>query len=78
MIRRLKSCSNTPDFYKPKPPAEEAGSEPLFNEECLDDKGNREPIFVVESPLCALSVEQCGGRAIATCGGSGKNKLVIR
>ncbi len=50
-------------FYKPK--TESAGTEPLFNADALKVK---EPVFVVESPLCAMSIAQCGGQALALCG----------
>lgn len=60
-------------FYKPT--TEEAGAEPLFNRRAL--WGNsREPVFIVESPLCALSICQCGGSAVSLCGIGGTNKLV--
>lgn len=60
-------------FFKPK--TEDAGSEPLFLANMLYVK-NKDPVFVVESPICALSIIQCGGSAIALCGTSGINKLV--
>ncbi|MDE6373280.1 MAG: AAA family ATPase, partial [Clostridia bacterium] len=60
-------------FYKPT--TEEAGAEPLFNRRAL--WGNsREPVFIVESPLCALSICQSGGSAVSLCGIGGTNKLV--
>lgn len=59
-------------FFKPK--SEDAGSEPIYNEDCLTTK-DKEPIFVVESPICAMSIMQSGGTAVATCGGSGVNKF---
>jgi replicative DNA helicase len=54
-----------------KPKTEEAGPEPIFNAEALYQK---EPCFVVESQLCAISIGQEGGAAIA-CGGRGLNKI---
>ncbi len=52
-------------FYKP--PTAQAGPEPLFNEPALD---TADCVFVVESQLCALSVQQVGGAAVAL-GGAG-------
>lgn len=60
-------------FYKPT--TEEAGAEPLFNRRALWGS-SKEPIFIVESPLCALSIMQCGGVAVSLCGVNGANKLV--
>ncbi len=60
-------------FYKPI--TEEAGAEPLFNRNALWG-ASKEPIFIVESPLCALSVMQCGSPAVSLCGVGGTNKLV--
>jgi len=57
-------------FFKPR--TEDAGAEPLWGGEMLKTKGI---VFVVESPICAMSVVQCGGAAIATCGTSGINKI---
>lgn len=54
-----------------KPKTEEAGEEPIFNGAALY---SGEPVFVVESQLCAISVEQEGGKAVAI-GGTGHNKL---
>jgi hypothetical protein len=48
-----------------KPPTDEAGAEPLYNPKALTSNGT---VFVVESPICAMSIVQCGGRAIALCG----------
>lgn len=59
-------------FFKPK--KEDAGEEPLYNERALAGK-TRTPIFVVESPICAMSIAQEGGIAIATCGTGCLNKL---
>ena len=59
-------------FYKPK--TEDAGAEPLFNGEIMYK--SKSPVFVVESPICALSIMQCGHPAIALCGVGNINKLV--
>ena len=60
------------EFRKPK--TEDAGAEPLYNAEAIaKTKG---AVFVVESPICALSIMQSGGAAIATCGTSGVHKVV--
>lgn len=40
-----------------KPPTNDAGAEPIYNENVINDKDN-EPIFIVESPICAMSIEQ--------------------
>lgn len=58
-----------------KPPTQKAGIEPLYNENILIGISPTEPIFIVESPICAMSIEQYGAYAIATCGGNGINKL---
>ena len=60
-------------FYKPT--NEEAGTEPLFNRKALWGT-SKEPVFIVESPLCALSIMQCGGVSVSLCGVGGANKLV--
>lgn len=57
-------------FFKPR--TEDAGPEPLFYEESIDQD---EPVFVVESALCALSIIQEGGYAVSTSG-TGANKLI--
>ena len=59
-------------FFKPK--VIDAGTEPLFNRDALYK--SKEPIFVVESPICALSIMQCGGVAIALCGVGNAVKLI--
>ena len=63
-------CIVGKQFYKPR--TEDAGSEPLFYEESLDQD---EPLFVVESALCALSIMQEGANAVAICG-TGTRKLI--
>lgn len=60
-------------FYKPT--TEEAGAEPLFNRRALWGS-SKEPVFIVESPLCALSIMQCGEPAVSLCGIGGTNKLI--
>ncbi len=62
-------------FFKPK--TEDAGQEPLFNGDVLD-KVSKEPVFVVESPICAMSIMQCGGIAVSICGVGGSNKLISK
>lgn len=54
-----------------KPLSAEAGEEPIFNAAALYGGG---PVFVVESQLDAMTLEQEGARAVAI-GGSGTNKL---
>ena len=61
-----------PEKHYDKPKTAEAGEEPVFNAGALYAGG---PVFVVESQLCAISLEQCGGRAVAI-GGSGARKLL--
>lgn len=56
-----------------KPKAGEAGPEPIFNAGALY---SGEPVFVVESQLDAVTLEQFGGRAVAIGGTAGKNKLL--
>ncbi|MGI6120177.1 MAG: AAA family ATPase [Desulfosporosinus sp.] len=55
-----------------KPPTDIAGPEPLWNEKGLMSTGI---VFVVESPICAMSIMQCGEVAISTNGTSGINKV---
>ena len=55
-----------------KPPTEIAGPEPLWNAKALLGTGT---VFIVESPICAMSIMQCGEVAVATCGTSGVNKI---
>lgn len=54
-----------------KPKTAEAGEEPVFNAGALYYGG---PVFVVESQLDAITIEQEGGRAVAI-GGGGLRKL---
>ncbi len=58
-----------------KPPTNYAGVEPIYNENILSNYKYDEPIFIVESPICAMSIEQYNAHAIATCGGNGIAKL---
>lgn len=62
---------NEKKFYKPK--TEEAGEEPLYNAFALRLK-TRKPVFIVESAICAMSIIQCGGMAVAL-NGTGATKL---
>lgn len=55
-----------------KPPAGEAGPEPLFHGEALE---SGRPVFVVEGQIDALSVNEAGGLAVAI-GGSGYRKII--
>ena len=52
---------------------DEAGAEPLFNPNAL--YSGSEAVFIVESQLCAISIEQSGGKAVAI-GGQGAEKLI--
>lgn len=52
---------------------EGAGAEPLFNPNAL--YSGAKAVFVVESQLCAISIEQSGGKAVAI-GGQGAEKLI--
>lgn len=61
------------EFYKPE--KDKAGPEPIWNDTALYKKDTR-PIFVVESPICAMSIMQYSGVAISICGKENKNKLV--
>lgn len=59
-------------FFKPK--SEDCGAEPLFNGDVMYK--SKDQVFVVESPICALSIMQCGAAAIALCGVGNLNKLI--
>lgn len=66
-----------PEWYTKdyaKPPAEEAGEEPIFNLEAIYNNEGQ-PVFITEAAFCAMSVEQEGGRA-AALGGTGYQKLL--
>ena len=54
-----------------KPPAEEAGPEPLYNWEHLKEN----TVFIMESQIDAISIIQAGGKAVAI-GGGGERKLL--
>ena len=56
-----------------KPETEQYGDEPLWNPNALQLR-TRKPVFVVESPICAMSIMQVGGQAVSFCG-SNYNKL---
>ena len=56
-----------------KPLTREAGPEPLYNAAALYSGAGA--VFVVESQLCALSIKQEGGAAVAL-GNSGKSRLL--
>lgn len=58
-------------FFKPK--TKDAGQEPLFNECALSQQP---PIFVVESPMCAISIAQCGGASVSICGSGSWLKII--
>lgn len=57
-----------------KPPRDAVGAEPVFNASAL--YGDSAPVFVVESQICALSIEQAGGKAIALGGTGGINRFI--
>lgn len=63
---------HTKTFYKP--PAEEAGEEPIYNKHALKDN---KPCFVCESPIDAISImsisDKCNAIAL---GGTGSDKLI--
>jgi len=56
-----------------KPKTSEAGSEPIYNLPAL--YSGVKAVFVVESQICAISIKQAGGSAIAL-GGGGINRLI--
>ena len=56
-----------------KPRTSEAGSEPIFNLPAL--YSGAPAVFIVESQLCAISIEQEGGAAVAL-GNAGKGRLI--
>ena len=57
----------------PKPHKNPPGvSIPLFNPDALFGDA---PCFIVESNLCAISIEQMGGKAVALCGTQGFSRL---
>ena len=58
-------------FFKPQ--KQLAGTEPLFNMGALNLTGK---VFIVESPICAMTICQCGGNAVAICGTGNTGKLL--
>lgn len=60
-------------FFK-KAKAEDCGKEPIYNDFYLQIE-NKAPVYVVESQICALSIVQAGGQAIAL-GGVGVQRLI--
>ena len=56
-----------------KPSKEDAPDPALFNAAVLRQD---RPVFVVESPLCAISIEQEGGCAVALAGAANQNLLL--
>lgn len=52
-----------------KPDGEKVGSEPIFNPGAIE----KEPLFLVEGPLDALSCMACGFPAIALCSSNSRN-----
>lgn len=56
-----------------KPRSDEAGREPIFNKGALFT--DEAAVFVVESQLCAISIEQAGARAVAL-GGCSSSQLI--
>lgn len=67
----VKRALGKKQYLKPK--RAEAGAEPVFNAGAL--YRGAEAVFIVESQLCAISIEQAGGAAVAI-GGSGDRKLL--
>jgi replicative DNA helicase len=58
-----------------KPKTEEAGHEPLYNPEALENRF--EPIFITEGTFDAISIEQLGYRAVAIVGVGGDKLLKL-
>jgi len=56
-----------------KPNSDELGTEPIYNPKAMEQSG---VVFVTEGQFCAMSIEQCGGRAISICGTNGWSKLL--
>ena len=59
-------------FYKPD--SEKYGHEPIWHPENLELK-DKTPVFIVESPICAMSIAQYGGKAVALCGTSNVSRF---
>ena len=68
----MRAISDSVSVKHTKPRTDEAGSEPIFNPAALYQN---DPCFIVESQLCAISIAQEGGSAIAIGGTSGINKI---
>lgn len=66
-----RTISGGKKYFKPR--TYEAGAEPLFNASAL--YSGADTVFVVEAQICAISIEQQGGKAVAI-GGSGAGKLI--
>ncbi len=60
-IKRRLDSDEAGQKYR-KPATAKAGKEPLYNAAVIT--GN-EPVFIVEGTFCAMSIEQCGGHAVA-------------
>ena len=70
IARDLSGAHDVPKYMNPK------GLEAiLFNAAALYAD---EPCFVVESDLCAISIEQEGGKAVALAGTGGQNRLLAQ
>ena len=67
-----RAIADNPIRKHDKPKEEEAGKEPIFNAAALYQQ---DPCFVVESQLCAISIMQEGGSAVAIGGTSGIGKI---
>ena len=67
-----RSISDTAEIKHRKPSTSEAGPEPIFNAAALYQD---QPCFIVESQLCAISICQEGGYAVAIGGVGGVSKL---
>lgn len=74
IVRATNTEADGKSPYKwKKPKTEHAGTEPVYNKAVL--RSGTEPLFVVEAPLCAMSIMQAGGQAVAI-GGTGADKLI--
>lgn len=72
ILRKIDINVNKKDRYR-KPPSKQTGiEEPIFNVEDMNQE--KEPVFVVESPFCALSIIQEGFKCVSI-GGTGGRKL---
>lgn len=72
ILRKIDINVNKKDRYR-KPPSKKTGiEEPIFNVEDMNQE--KEPVFVVESPFCALSIIQEGFKCVSI-GGTGGRKL---